>query len=113
MGVTINADLLLDCLPQFLNQMEAVSYLAGLRRALSRCLSIQTTAISAHDLDCRTLLQPRSCALDAAVFQNIENRMTLKINHDRSVPRGMPPAPLIYAHNPNNVFLYGRRRTAL
>src|SRR5687768_6055888 len=77
MGVTINADLLLDCLLQILNQMKTVSHLAGLRRALSRCLSIQTTAISAHDLDCRTLLQPRSCALDAAVFQNIDNRMTL------------------------------------
>jgi len=86
MGVTINADLLLDSLPQILNQMKTVSYLAGLRRALSRCLSIQTTAISAHDLDRWMLLQPRSCALDAAVFQNIDNRMTLKIDHNRPIP---------------------------
>jgi hypothetical protein len=39
--------------------------------------------------------------------------MTLKIDHDRPVPRGMPPAPIINAHNPNSVFLYGRRITAL
>lgn len=65
--------------------MKTVSHLAGLRGALSGCLSIQTTAISAHDLDRRTLLQPRFCALDAAVLQNIDDRMTLKIDHDRPV----------------------------
>jgi hypothetical protein len=98
MGVTINADLLLDCLPQFLNQMEAVSYLAGLRRALSRCLSIQTTAISAHDLDCRTLLQPRSCALDAAVFQNIDNRMTLNSDiFEKRIHRAITKDYIIFA----------------
>ena len=35
------------------------------------------------------------------------------LDHDRAVPRGMPPAPIINAHNPNSVFLYGRRITAL
>lgn len=82
MGVSINAHLLLDCLPEILNQMETVSHLACLWRALSGCLSIQTTSI---DLDRRTLLQPCFCALDSPVFQDIDDRMTLKIDHDRPV----------------------------
>ena len=77
MGGTIHAHLLLDCLPQILNQMKTVSHLAGLRCALSGCLCIQAAAISAHDLDRRTLLQPCFCAFDAAVLQNIDDRMTL------------------------------------
>jgi hypothetical protein len=47
------------------------------------------------------------------ILQNIHDRMTLKIDHDRPIARGMPPTPIINAHNPNNVFLYGRRSTAL
>lgn len=109
MGVTVNAHLFLDCLPEILDQMKTVSHLAGLRRALSGCLSIQTTAISANDLDSRTFLEPCFCALDAAVVQNLDDRMMLEIGHDRAVPRGMPPAPIINAHNPNIVFLHGRR----
>ena len=39
--------------------------------------------------------------------------MTLEIDHDRAAPRGMPPAPIINAHDPDIVFLYGRRIVAL
>jgi hypothetical protein len=84
--------------------MKAVSRLAGLRCALAGCLGIQTTAISANDLDSRTCLEPCFCALDAAVFQNLDDRMMLEIDHDRAVSRGMPPAPIINANNPNIAF---------
>ncbi|MGZ2505245.1 hypothetical protein ACVINI_005791 [Rhizobium beringeri] len=104
MGVAINAHLFLDLRPEILDQMKTVSHLAGLRCALPGCLGIQATAISANDLDGRTFSQPCFCALDAAVVQNIDDRMTLEIDHDRAVPRGMPPAPIINAHDPNIVF---------
>jgi hypothetical protein len=113
MGVAINAHLFLDRRPEILDQMKTVSHLAGLPCALPGCLGIQATAISANDLDSRTFLQPCFCALDAAVVQNIDDRLTLEIDHDRAVPRGMPPAPIINAHNPNIVFLHGRRIIAL
>ncbi|RVL25261.1 hypothetical protein [Sinorhizobium meliloti] len=79
----------------------------GLRCALPGCLGIQTAATSANDRDSRTRLQPCFCALDAAVLQNIDDRMMLEIDRDRALPRGMPPAPIINAHNPNIVFLPG------
>jgi hypothetical protein len=104
MGVAINAHLFLDLRPEILDQMKTVSHLAGLRCALPGCLGIQATAISANDLDGRTFSQPCFCALDAAVVQNIDDRMTLEIDHDRAVPGGLPPAPIINAHDPNIVF---------
>ena len=113
MGVAINAHLFLDRRPEILDQMKTVSHLAGLRCALPGCLGIQATAISANNFDRRTFLQPCFCALNAAVVQNIDDRLTLKIDHDRAVPQGMPPAPIINAYNTNIVFLHGRRIIAL
>lgn len=83
MGVAINAHLFLDRRPEILDQMKTVSHLARLRCALPGCLSIQATAISANNFDRRTFLQPCFCALNAAVVQNIDDRLTLKIDHDR------------------------------
>ena len=40
MGVTINAHLFLDCLPEILDQMKTISDLASLRCALPGCLGI-------------------------------------------------------------------------
>lgn len=72
----------------------------------------RTTAITANDLDRRAFLEPCFCAFDASVVQNIDDRLTLEIDHDRAGPRGMP-APIINAHNPNIVLLHGRRMIAL
>ena len=44
------AQLLLDGLPEVLQQMEAVGHLLGLRRALASAFRVETAAIPADDL---------------------------------------------------------------
>ena len=55
-GMTAKAHLLLDRRPEILNQMKAISHLSGLRRTLSGSLCVETTAISADDLNRRAFL---------------------------------------------------------
>lgn len=76
--------------------MKTVSHPAGLGRALPGCLSIQTAAVSAHDLDRRTLLQPRFCALDAPILQNIDTNGTTITNFDILPPSSLDAVSHIF-----------------
>src|SRR5690554_351740 len=68
-GMAAKAHLFLDSRPEILNQMKAIRHLAGLRRALSRSLGIETATISTDDLNRGTCLQPCFRARNAAVVQ--------------------------------------------
>mgnify|MGYP007011845209 CR=1 FL=1 len=77
----------------------ALPMLAGLRRALSRSLGIETATISTDDLNRGTCLQPCFRARNAAVVQNINDCTTLEIDHDRAVSCGATPTPIIDAND--------------
>lgn len=53
-AMTVEAHLLFDRRSEILNQMKAISHLAGLRRAFSGSLGVETAAISTDDLNGRT-----------------------------------------------------------
>lgn len=55
------AQLVFDRLAKVLKKMEAVGDLARLRRAFTRSLSIETTAVAVNNLDMRPLTQPVRC----------------------------------------------------
>lgn len=81
--------------------MKPIGDLLGLRCAFADGLRIQAAAVPTDDLDRRMVLKPLGGTLDAAVVQNIDNRAALEINHDGSVARRAPPAPVIDANRPN------------
>jgi hypothetical protein len=62
-----------DSLAQILQEMEAVSDLPRLRRALSGALRIQTAAIAADDFELRMLAKPFGCSGGCAILQHIDN----------------------------------------
>ncbi len=95
------AHLLLDCDPQILHEMEPVSHLTRLRRTLASSLCVQPASVSAHDLDRRVPLQPSRRTRHAPVLKDIDNRTALQIDDHRAVAPRSPPAPVVYAYDPD------------
>ncbi len=95
------AHLLLDCDPQILHEMEPISNLTRLRCTLVSSLRIQPASVSAHDLDRRVPLQPSRGTGHAPVVKDVDDRTALQVDDNRAVAPGSPPAPIIYANNPN------------
>ncbi|MGZ2471758.1 hypothetical protein ACVI1N_000049 [Sinorhizobium medicae] len=100
-GAAAKAHLLLDCDPQILHEMEPISDLTSLRRTLASSLCVQPASVSAHDLDRRMLLQPSRDTRYAPVLKNIDNRTALQVDDHRAVAPRSPPAPIIYANDPD------------
>ena len=100
-GMAGEVHLLLDRRSEVLNQMKAISHLAGLRRSLSGSLGVETATISTDDLNGRAFLQPRFRTRNAAVVQNINDRSALEIDYDRAVSCGAAPAPIVDANDPD------------
>jgi hypothetical protein len=71
------AQLLLDCLAQVLEQMEAVGDLSGLWRAPARSLCIKAAAIPANDLDPGMLVKPLSRPFRRAIRQHVDHLSSL------------------------------------
>ncbi|TWA93915.1 hypothetical protein FB001_121124 [Ensifer sp. SEMIA 135] len=100
-GAAGKAHLLLDCDPQILQEMEPISDLTRLRRTLASSLCVQPASVSAHDLDRRMLLQPSRDTRHAPVLKDIDNRTALQVDDHRAVAPRSPPAPIIYANDPD------------
>jgi hypothetical protein len=85
----------LDVLAQILYQMEAIGDLPGCGRALPDALSIEPTAIAAHEFDPGMLLQPVCGPIRGAGLQNVRDRAPLEINDNGSVSEAFAPAPVV------------------
>ena len=89
------AHLLLDRLPQILQQMEAIGNLPRLWCAFPRALRIKATTIAADNLDLRVLAEPHGCRRGRAIRKHVDNFAPFEIHHDRSVVHALEPAPLV------------------
>jgi hypothetical protein len=83
--------------PEVLQQMEAVSNLSRLWRALARSLGIETSAIAADDLDLRMPLEPLGRGSGHAIGQQLHHLTTLQVDDDRPEIRAFPGSPFIDA----------------
>ncbi len=99
-GAPGKAHLFFDGRAKVLDQMKPIGDLLGLRCAFTSRLRIQAVAVPTDDLDGRTVTQPLGRTLDAAVIQYVDNRAALEVDHDGSVARRPPPAPIIYTDHP-------------
>jgi hypothetical protein len=79
------AHLPLDRFAQILKQMEAVSDLLGLGRALTNSLCVEPASIAADDLDLGMLREPFRCLLRRSDRQHVKDVATLQINDDRPI----------------------------
>ncbi|NRQ19017.1 hypothetical protein BHMPCIPO_06284 [Ensifer sesbaniae] len=100
-GAAGKAHLLLNCDPQILHEMEPISHLTRLRRTLASSLRVKPASVSAHDFDRRVPLQPSRGTRHAPVVKDIDNRTALQVDDHRAVAPGSPPAPVIYANDPD------------
>jgi hypothetical protein len=73
--------------------MEAIGDLPGCGRALPDALSIEPTAIAAHEFDPGMLLQPVRGPMRGAGLQNVHYRAPLEIDDNGSVSEAFAPAP--------------------
>jgi len=100
-GAAGKAHLLLDCDAQILHEMKPISHLTRLRRTLASSLRVKPASVSAHDFDRRVPLQPLRGTRHAPVLKDIDNRTALQVDDHRAVAPGSPPAPVIYADDPD------------
>jgi hypothetical protein len=76
------AQLLLDRLPEVLQQMEAIGHLLGPRRALASAFRVETAAIPADDLNTGMLTQPPTGRRGRPVGQHVEDLAPFEVDHD-------------------------------
>ncbi len=100
-GAAGKAHLLLDCDPQILHEMEPISDLARLLRTLARSLRVQPASVSADDLDRTVPLQPSRDTRNAPVAKDVYNQTALQVDDHLAVAPCSPPAPIIYANDPD------------
>ena len=91
------AELPFDGFPEVLQQVEAISDLSRLRRALPRGVRIKTSAITADNFDFRMPPEPVRRGGSGAICQQINYLTTLQIDDDGPVVRAFPPGPPIDA----------------
>jgi hypothetical protein len=94
-GTVIAAQLLFDGLPQVLYQVETVSHLPCLRRALPGRLGIEAAPVSTDNLDGGMFRQPGCRRLGGTILQHVDDFPTFKIHHDGSVPGSLQPTPVV------------------
>ena len=80
--------------------MKAIRYLSGLGRSSARPLCIQTTTVSAQDLDRGVLLQSFRNHLRGALPQYVYHLSPLQVDDNRSVAPALLPTPIIDASHP-------------
>jgi len=94
------AQLGLDRFPQVLQEMESVSDLPRLRRALSCALRIKTAAIAADEFDLGVLTEPFGCSGGCAILQHIDNLAPLQVDNNGPVSPALSPAPVVDTCHP-------------
>jgi hypothetical protein len=88
----------LDGLGQILQQVEAVSYLDGLRCSLRGPLRVAAGAITADELDGRMSREPGCKCLGLAVGEEIGYESLLNVDENRAVRVTFSPRPVVDAH---------------
>jgi hypothetical protein len=91
----ITAQLLFDGLSQVLYQVETVSHLSRLRRALPGRLGIQAASVSTDNFDSGMFGKPSSRRLGGTIMQHVNDLSTFKIHHDGPVPGSLQPTPVV------------------
>jgi hypothetical protein len=91
----VAAQLSFDGLTQVLNQVEAVSHLPRLRRALPSRLGIKAAPVSTDDFDSGMFCQPSCRRPGGTILQHIDDFPTFKIHHNGSVSGSLQPTPVV------------------
>jgi hypothetical protein len=86
------AELLLDGVPQVVQQVEAVAHLPRLRRAFGGAAGVQAASVAADQLDLRAPAEPAGGRCGGPVRQDVEDLATLQVDDDRPVGRSLAPA---------------------
>jgi hypothetical protein len=85
------------------HQVEPIDDLDRLRRPLPNPLRIETTAITAHDLDTRVRPQPLRDRGGRAFREQVEHVIALEIAEDGPEPSPAPPGPFVEPDHPGDL----------
>ena len=91
----IAAKLTLDGFAEVLQQMKAIGDLLRLRRALTRGLGIEASAVAADHLHVGMVLEPVGGGPSRTIRQHVHHHTTLQVHNDRAVIRALPPRPVV------------------
>ena len=91
------SELSLNGLAEVLQQMKAIGDLPRLRRALTRSLRIEASAVAADHLHFRMLLEPVGRGRRRTIPQQVHYLTALQVHDDRAVVGALPPRPIINA----------------
>src|SRR5450631_478669 len=80
-------------------EVKAIRYLHGVRRSLSRSLSILTLPIAPQYLHSRMLAQPHAEHLCGTGRQDIYHFVPLKIDEDGAERHSLLPGPIVYSQH--------------
>jgi hypothetical protein len=83
-------------------QMETISDLDSLGRALNSALGILIAAITTDDLDPRVVLQPRREGVGRSLGQEVYHPAAFQVAENRAVVLTLLPGPIVHA-TPSNL----------
>ena len=106
-------ELLFDGLAQVLDEMESISALAGLRRALVGGPSIEAASVSGHDLDLRMIPDPASGGSSRSDLKHINDLTPFEVDNNCSVVVSLSGGPIVDAHYANGMACSIRGRPPL
>ena len=85
--------------------MKAIGDLPRLRRALTRGLRIEASAVAADHLHFRMLLEPVGRGRRRTIPQQVHYLTALQVHDDRAVVGALPPRPIINASHMNRAVI--------